>query len=61
MTDANSPDPGRSTSEAALNEVKREVARRNEATRKAARQLRNAREKVQRELRRRWERDSNPS
>jgi hypothetical protein len=45
MAESNSPGPGRSTSEAALNEIKREVARRNEETQKAARKLRAAREK----------------
>ena len=39
--------PGRSTSEAALNEVEREVARRSEEAHTAARELRLAREKQQ--------------
>ena len=56
MADANSPGPGRSTSEAALNEVKREVARRNEEAHKAARKLRAAREKQQLAERRKWDR-----
>ncbi len=47
MAEANSPGPGRSTSEAALNEVKREVARRNEEAHKAARKQRVVREKEQ--------------
>ena len=55
MADINSPGPGRSTSEAALNEVKREVARRNEEAHKAARKQRAAREREQ--LARRRERD----
>ena len=55
MAESNSPAPGRSTSEAALNEVKREVARRNEEAQKAARKLRAAREK--RQLAQRRERD----
>jgi hypothetical protein len=55
MAESNSPGPGRSTSEAALNEVKREVARRNEEAHKAARKLRAAREKQQ--LAQRRERD----
>lgn len=55
MAASNSPGPGRSTSEAALNEVKREVARRNEEASKAARKLRVAREKQQ--LAQRRERD----
>lgn len=44
------------TSEAALNEVKREVARRNEEAHKAARKLRVAREKQQVERRRKLDR-----
>jgi hypothetical protein len=56
MADAKEPGPGRSTSEAALNEVKREVARRNEEAHKAARKLRVAREKRQVALRRKWDR-----
>jgi hypothetical protein len=56
MDDAKGPGPGRSTSEAALNEVKREVARRNEEAHKAARKLRVAREKRQVALRRKWDR-----
>jgi hypothetical protein len=45
MVDSNSPGPGRSTSEAAVNEVKKEIARRNEEAQKAARKKRAAREK----------------
>lgn len=45
MVDANSPGPGRSTSEAALGELKREIARRNEETQKAGRKRRAARER----------------
>jgi hypothetical protein len=56
MADTNSPGPRRSTSEAALNEVKREVARRNEEAHKAARKLRAAREKQQLAERRKWDR-----
>jgi hypothetical protein len=55
MAEPNSPGPGRSTSEAALNEIKREVARRNEEAHKAARKLRAAREKQQLAQRRKWE------
>ena len=55
MAETNSPGPGRSTSEAALNEVKREVARRNEEAHKAARKLRAAREKKQLAARRKWD------
>jgi hypothetical protein len=56
MAVANSPGPGRSTSEAALNEIKREVARRNELAQKAARKLRAAREERQKAQRREWDR-----
>jgi excinuclease UvrABC helicase subunit UvrB len=58
MADTNSPGPGRSTSETALNEVKREVARRNEEAHKAARELRAAGEKQRLEARRQWELES---
>jgi hypothetical protein len=44
MAESNSPGPGRSTSEAALSDLKREVARRNEETQRAARKLRAERE-----------------
>jgi hypothetical protein len=57
MAESNTPGPGRSTSEAALNEVKKEVARRNEEAHKAARKLRAAREKRQLAQRRKWDRD----
>ena len=40
MAEANSPGPGRSTSEAAFNDLKREIARRNEEAHKAARKKR---------------------
>jgi hypothetical protein len=56
MAASNSPGPGRSTSEAALNEVKREVARRNEEAQKAARKLRAERETRQLAQRREWDR-----
>ena len=50
--ESQSPGPGRSTADAAFNEVKKEVARRNEETQKAARQARTAREQEQLALRR---------
>jgi hypothetical protein len=56
MADSTSPGPGRSTAEAALNEVKKRVARRNEETQNAARTLRAAREKEKVALRRKWDR-----
>jgi len=55
MPESNSPGPGRSTSQAALNEVKREVARRNEEAHKAARKLRAEREKRKLAQRREWD------
>jgi hypothetical protein len=56
MVEANSPGPGRSTSEAAVSEVKKEIARRNEEAQKAGRKRRAAREKEQRANLRKWER-----
>ena len=56
MADAQSPGPGRLTAEAALDEVKREVARRNEEAYKQARKRRAVRERQRLEERRRWER-----
>lgn len=56
MAETNSPGPGRSTSEAALNEVKREVARRNEAAQKEARKRRTEREQRKLAQRREWDR-----
>ena len=56
MAESTSPGPGRSTSEAALSEVKKRIARRNEETQKAARRLRAVREKEQVALRRKWDR-----
>ena len=47
-----SPGPGRSTADAAFDEVKREIARRNEQAHKAARKARTAREQKQLALRR---------
>ena len=44
---ANQPGPGRSTSEAALNALKKEIAERNELAFKKARKLRAAREEEQ--------------
>ena len=41
------PGPGRSTSEAAFNDLRKEIAQRNERTHQAARKLRAAREREQ--------------
>ena len=47
-----SPGPGRSTADAAFDEVKREIARRNEQAHEAARKARTAREQKRLALRR---------
>jgi hypothetical protein len=49
------PGPGRSTSEAAFNDLKKEIAQRNEQAHKAARKLRNVKE--QEKIRRRRQQD----
>jgi hypothetical protein len=54
MVEPNSPGPGRSTSEAAVNEVKKEIARRNEEAHKAGRKRRAAREKEHLANLRKW-------
>ena len=46
------PGPGRSTADAAFDEVKKEIARRNEQAHKAARKARAAREQQRLALRR---------
>jgi len=56
MAEANSPGPGRSTSEAAFNDLKREIARRNEEAHKAARKKRAARDQERLAIKRKWER-----
>jgi hypothetical protein len=58
MPDANTPGPGRSTSESAFNELKKQVARRNEEAHKAARKLRAARDKEKLAARRKWDKDN---
>ena len=50
------PGPGRSTAEAALSELKKEIARRNEAAQKAGRTLRAKREQQRLAQRREWDR-----
>jgi hypothetical protein len=49
---SHSPGPGRSTADAAFDEVRKEIARRNEQAHKAAREARTAREQKQLALRR---------
>lgn len=56
MSEPNSPGPGRSTAEAAVNELKKEIAHRNEEAHKAARKKRAAREQEQLATKRKWER-----
>jgi hypothetical protein len=56
MVDSSKPGPGRSTSEAAVNEIKKQIARRNEDAQKEGRKLRAARDKEQLANLRRWER-----
>jgi hypothetical protein len=56
MIDPSSPGPGRSTSEAAVNELKKQIARRNEDAQKAGRRKRAAQEKEQLANLRKWER-----
>lgn len=54
MAEPDTPGPGRSTSEAAVNELKKEIARRNEETQQAARKKRAAREKEHLANPRKW-------
>lgn len=54
MVEPQHPGPGRSTSEAALNALKKEIARRNEEVQKAARTKRAAHEKEHLANLRRW-------
>lgn len=56
MAESHQPGPGRSTADAAVSELKKEIARRNEEAQKAGRKLRAERE--QRLLAQRRERDS---
>ena len=56
MVEPNRPGPGRSTSEAAINELKKEIARRNEEAQNAARKKRAAREKEHLANLRKWHR-----
>ena len=54
MAGSTGPGPGRSTAEAAFNEVKREVARRNEEAHKVAQKQRAERDKKRLAERRKW-------
>jgi hypothetical protein len=55
MVEPSSPGPGRSTSEVAITELKKEIARRNEEAQKAARKKRVLREKEHLANLRRWQ------
>lgn len=55
MVEPSTPGPGRSTSEAAFNEIRKQVARRNEDAHKVARKLRNERDQEKVARNRRWE------
>jgi hypothetical protein len=52
----NEPGPGLSTAQAAFDEIKKEIARRNERAHRAARKLRTIRDREQ--IRQRHERDA---
>jgi hypothetical protein len=54
------PGPGRSTSEAAFNELRKEIAQRNERAQQAARKLRAARDREQAQRRRRHDASETP-
>ena len=56
MAESNQPGPGRSTAEAAVNELKKQIARRNEAAQKAGRKRRDEREQRLLAQRRDWDR-----
>jgi hypothetical protein len=56
MVEPSSPGPGRSTSEVAITELKKEIARRNEEAQTAARKKRALREKEHLANLRRWQR-----
>ena len=56
MAEPQTPGPGRSTSEAAFNEIRKQIAHRNEEAHKAARKLRIARDREQIAERRRTDR-----
>jgi hypothetical protein len=56
MAESSRPGPGRSTADAAVSERKKEIARRNEETQKAARKLRAERERQLLAQRREWDR-----
>jgi hypothetical protein len=56
MSESNRPGPGRSTAEAAVSELKKEIARRNDEAQRAAQKLRAERERKRLAQRREWDR-----
>jgi hypothetical protein len=56
MAELRRPGPGRSTSDAAVSDLKKEIARRNEEAQKAGRKLRAERERKLLAQRREWDR-----
>jgi hypothetical protein len=56
MVEPHGPGPGRSTSEAAINELKNQIAQRNTEARNAARKRRIARDKEKLANLRKWDR-----
>ena len=55
MAEPNAPGPGRSTSEAAVNELKKQIADRNSEAQKEARKKRTVRDKEKLANRRKWD------
>jgi hypothetical protein len=55
MVESKGPGPGRSTSETAFTELKKQVAQRNAEAQKEARKKRTARDKVKLANRRKWD------
>jgi hypothetical protein len=55
MAEPNSPGPGKSTADAAVNELKKQIAQRNEEAHKAWRKKRTAREKEKLADLRKWQ------
>jgi hypothetical protein len=54
-TESRSPGPGKSTADAAVNELKKQIAQRNEAAHKEWRKRRDAREKAKLADLRKWQ------
>lgn len=56
MVEPNNPGPGKSTSDAAFSEVKKQIARRNEEAQKEGRKRRTAKDKERLATKRKWDR-----